>query len=57
MTVPDFETIMLLILTLAKDGQEHTIYEAEDTLQMYSNLQKGNGTRGFLLEARCSAIG
>jgi Mrr restriction endonuclease-like protein len=32
MTVPDFQSLMLPLLQLAGDGQEHTLNEAIDTL-------------------------
>ncbi len=38
MTVPDFQSLMLPLLQLAADGQEHTIYEAMDALASMFNL-------------------
>jgi restriction system protein len=40
MPVPDFQTIMLPLLELAGDGQEHSISEAEDALAVQFNLSQ-----------------
>lgn len=38
MTVPDFQSLMLPLLQMAADGQEHTVYEAMDALASMFNL-------------------
>ncbi len=40
MTVPDFQSIMLPLLQLASDGQEHSIHEYLDKLVVHFNLSE-----------------
>ena len=45
MTIPDFQTIMLPLLTLGKDGQAHYIHDAVDELARYFQLNEEEKTQ------------
>ncbi len=38
MPIPDFQSFMLPVLTLASDGKEHSLQEARDVLAAEFNL-------------------
>ncbi len=51
MAIPDFQTIMLPLLKLASDGEEHYIHDAVEKLSNYFKLteeEKGHYNRAVL---------